>query len=48
MYLMHFDHNDIDFRTKVFSGNKTGYTNVPSLYELCIRVLIENIDGKIF
>lgn len=35
-------------RTKVFSGNKTGYTSVPTLYEMCIRVLIENIDGEHF
>lgn len=33
------------FRTKVYSGNKTSYTSVPSLYELCIRVLIENIEA---
>ncbi|XP_034250800.1 transcription elongation factor B polypeptide 3 [Thrips palmi] len=32
-------------RTKVFSGNKTGYTYVPSLFELCTRVLQENIDA---
>ncbi|XP_023248083.1 transcription elongation factor B polypeptide 3 isoform X2 [Copidosoma floridanum] len=32
-------------RTKVFSGNKTGYTTVPTLHEMCIRVLIENIDA---
>ncbi|XP_011502248.1 PREDICTED: transcription elongation factor B polypeptide 3 [Ceratosolen solmsi marchali] len=35
-------------RTKVYSGNKIGYTNVPSLYEMCIRVLIENIDALEF
>ncbi|XP_043676753.1 transcription elongation factor B polypeptide 3 [Vespula pensylvanica] len=35
-------------RTKVYSGNKTGYTSVPSLYEICIRVLIENIDALEF
>ncbi|XP_012283397.1 transcription elongation factor B polypeptide 3 [Orussus abietinus] len=35
-------------RTKVFSGNKTGYTIVPTLYELCIRVLIENIEALEF
>jgi transcription elongation factor B polypeptide 3 len=38
----------LDFRTKVYSGNKGGYTSVPTLYDICIRVLIENIDGKIF
>lgn len=35
-------------RTKVYSGNKVGYTSVPTLYELCIRVLIENIDALEF
>lgn len=35
-------------RTKVYSGNKTGYTSVPSLYEMCIRVLIDNIDALEF
>ncbi|KAL6266244.1 hypothetical protein P5V15_003103 [Pogonomyrmex californicus] len=35
-------------RTKVYSGNKVGYTSVPSLYEMCIRVLIENIDALEF
>lgn len=34
-------------RTKVYSGNKTGYTSVPTLYDICIRVLIENIEGKL-
>ncbi|XP_011303004.1 transcription elongation factor B polypeptide 3 [Fopius arisanus] len=34
-----------NIRTKVYSGNKSGYTSVPSLYDLCIRVLIENIDA---
>ncbi|XP_026280596.1 transcription elongation factor B polypeptide 3 [Frankliniella occidentalis] len=32
-------------RTKVYSGNKTGYTHVPSLFDLCTRVLQENIDA---
>ncbi|KAL0117307.1 hypothetical protein PUN28_010274 [Cardiocondyla obscurior] len=44
--------NDIIYvknqRTKVYSGNKVGYTSVPTLYELCIRVLIENIDALEF
>ncbi|XP_050463941.1 transcription elongation factor B polypeptide 3 isoform X2 [Cataglyphis hispanica] len=35
-------------RTKVYSGNKVGYTSVPTLYEMCIRVLIENIDALEF
>lgn len=35
-------------RTKVYSGNKSAFTTVPTLFELCIRVLIENIDGKRF
>ncbi|XP_066597683.1 transcription elongation factor B polypeptide 3 [Prorops nasuta] len=35
-------------RTKVYSGNKTGYTSVPSLYETCMRVLIANIDALEF
>lgn len=34
-----------NMRTKVYSGNKIGYTSVPSLYEICIRVLIENIEA---
>ncbi|XP_015109881.1 transcription elongation factor B polypeptide 3 [Diachasma alloeum] len=34
-----------NMRTKVYSGNKSGYTSVPSLYDLCIRILIENIDA---
>ena len=34
-----------NMRTKVFSGNKTGYPTVPSLSDVCIRVLIENIDA---
>ncbi|XP_034934228.1 transcription elongation factor B polypeptide 3 [Chelonus insularis] len=37
-----------NIRTKVYSGNKSGYTSVPSLYELCIRVLIENIEALEF
>lgn len=37
-----------NFRTKVFSGNKSSLTNIPTLYELCIRVLIDNIEGKFF
>ncbi|XP_043260818.1 transcription elongation factor B polypeptide 3 isoform X1 [Colletes gigas] len=32
-------------RTKVYSGNKSSYTSVPTLFELCTRVLIENIDA---
>ncbi|XP_011159769.1 transcription elongation factor B polypeptide 3 [Solenopsis invicta] len=44
--------NDIIYvknqRTKVYSGNKVGYTSVPTLYEMCIRVLIENIDALEF
>ena len=35
-------------RTKVYSGNKSAYTTVPTLFELCIRVLIENIDALEF
>ncbi|XP_043789286.1 transcription elongation factor B polypeptide 3 [Apis laboriosa] len=35
-------------RTKVYSGNKSGYTSVPTLFELCTRVLIENIDALEF
>lgn len=34
-------------RTKVYSGNKSGYTSVPTLFEICTRVLIENIDGRL-
>jgi len=29
----------------VYSGNKAGYTSVPTLYDMCLRVLMENIDG---
>lgn len=37
------------FRTKVYSGVKTGAKmNVPSLYDLCIRSLQENIDSKVY
>ncbi|XP_044735310.1 transcription elongation factor B polypeptide 3-like [Chrysoperla carnea] len=34
-------------RTKVYSGNKntTLFTQVPTLYELCIRILQDNIDA---
>ncbi|XP_011332905.1 transcription elongation factor B polypeptide 3 isoform X2 [Ooceraea biroi] len=35
-------------RTKVYSGNKVGYTSVPTLYDMCIRILIENIDALEF
>lgn len=36
-------------RTKVFSGQKTGYRGeVPRLYDLCIRVLQENLDDLEF
>ncbi|CAK9816426.1 Transcription elongation factor B polypeptide 3 [Anthophora quadrimaculata] len=35
-------------RTKVYSGNKSSYTTVPTLFEMCIRVLIENIDALEF
>lgn len=35
-------------RTKVYSGVKSGaLLNVPSLHEMCIRVLQRNIDGEI-
>lgn len=32
-------------RTKVYSGNKN-YGKIPSLFELCVRILQDNIDGK--
>ncbi|RZC34468.1 transcription elongation factor B polypeptide 3 [Asbolus verrucosus] len=32
-------------RTKVYSGNKMGCGKVPSLFELCIRILQDNIDA---
>ncbi|XP_076753864.1 transcription elongation factor elongin A [Xylocopa sonorina] len=35
-------------RTKVFSGNKSGYMTIPTLFEMCTRVLIENIDALEF
>jgi hypothetical protein len=38
----------ICFRTKVYSGVKSGksWSSAPSLYDICVRVLQENIDGK--
>lgn len=33
-------------RSKMYSGKVTGLAYVPTLYEACIRVLQENIDGK--
>ncbi|XP_078034843.1 transcription elongation factor elongin A [Augochlora pura] len=35
-------------RTKVYSGNKSGYSTVPTLFEICTQVLIENIDALEF
>ncbi|KAJ8667139.1 hypothetical protein QAD02_008801 [Eretmocerus hayati] len=32
-------------RTKVYSGNKSGWSTVPSLSEMCTQILIENIDA---
>ncbi|CAG9772468.1 unnamed protein product [Ceutorhynchus assimilis] len=32
-------------RTKVYSGNKTTYTKVPSLFDICCRILQDNIDA---
>lgn len=32
-------------RTKVYSGNKVTHLKVPSLFEMCIRVLQDNIDA---
>ncbi|XP_066246204.1 transcription elongation factor B polypeptide 3 [Euwallacea similis] len=32
-------------RTKVFSGNKSTYNKVPSLFNLCCRVLQDNLDA---
>jgi transcription elongation factor B polypeptide 3 len=32
-------------RTKVYSGNKMGTSKVPTLFELCSRVLQDNIDA---
>ncbi|XP_054267864.1 transcription elongation factor B polypeptide 3-like [Macrosteles quadrilineatus] len=32
-------------RTKVFSGSKSGYLKVPSLFDLCIQVLRDNIEA---
>ena len=36
------------FRTKVYSGVKSGksWASAPSLYDICVRVLQENIDGE--
>ena len=35
-------------RTKVYSGNKTSGGAVPSLFDLAMRSLQDNIDGKEF
>ncbi|XP_012941984.1 serine-rich adhesin for platelets, partial [Aplysia californica] len=35
----------IQVRTQVYSGRKHGVTEVKSLYDLCMQVLIENIDA---
>lgn len=35
----------IFFRTKVYSGNKV-IGKIPTLYEMCVHVLQEHIDGK--
>ncbi|XP_076645760.1 transcription elongation factor elongin A [Halictus rubicundus] len=35
-------------RTKVYSGNKSGYASVPTLFEICTQILIENIDALEF
>lgn len=32
-------------RTKVYSGVKGGLTRVPTLYEICCRVLQQHLDG---
>ncbi|XP_066149502.1 transcription elongation factor B polypeptide 3-like [Euwallacea fornicatus] len=32
-------------RTKVFSGNKSTYNKVPSLFNLCCRILQDNLDA---
>lgn len=32
-------------RTKVYSGNKVAFGKMPSLFELCTRVLMDNIDA---
>ncbi|XP_050297213.1 transcription elongation factor B polypeptide 3 [Anthonomus grandis grandis] len=32
-------------RTKVYSGVKCGYTKVPTLFEICSRVLQDNLDA---
>lgn len=33
------------YRTKVYSGNKV-IGKIPTLYEMCVHVLQEHIDGK--
>lgn len=30
----------------MYSGNKCAWSVVPTLFELCIRILQDNIDGK--
>lgn len=32
-------------RTKVYSGNKVAFGKIPSLFELCIRILMDHIDA---
>ncbi|KAH1013139.1 hypothetical protein HUJ05_012172 [Dendroctonus ponderosae] len=32
-------------RTKVYSGNKAGFTKVPTLFDLCSRILQDNLDA---
>lgn len=42
-------HNFVSFSTKIYSGVRTGQLlQVPTLFNLCIRVLQKNIDGKIY
>lgn len=37
----------IIFSTKIYSGSKTGViTPVPTLFDICVRILQKNIDGK--
>jgi hypothetical protein len=33
-------------RQAIYSGKRTGRTNIPSLQDLCVETLKDNVDGK--
>jgi hypothetical protein len=35
-------------RQAIYSGKRTGRTNIPSLQDLCVETLKDNVDGKYF